>query len=141
MVRYIFFLLIFFGTVVFSQSSKTLLSLDITYEYDTGIPKTLTISGNPEQTPLWLGTSLYPYGVVDVLGQGIHKQIEIKKTPFKETIELGKNVYSGSFEIALYRKKIEREDCAEDSGCYWCKRNGFHLEELLEYKNGYLFWK
>jgi hypothetical protein len=140
-IRRSLFLLVFFGAVSFSQQKKSLLTLEITYEFDSGIPKTLTISGTPEQTPLWLGVSLYPYNVVDLLEYGTHKQIEIKKAQFKEAMELGKTFYSGSFEVALYGKKVEREDCWEKGGCYWCKKNGFHLEEPLEYKSGYLFWK
>ena len=71
-----------------------------------------------------------------MLVEGTHKQIETTGKQFSQTIEVGKNFYKGSFEVALWGKKVDKKDCTIEN-CYWCKKNGFHLDELLDYKTGY----
>ena len=134
-------LLAFFTLTAFAQQgNSTKFSLDVTYDFDTGIPKTIVVNGKTDKDKIWLGVSLYRYGAPDLLMQGTHKQIEITEENFSKSIEAGKLFYKGSFEIALWGKRIEKKDCTLED-CYWCNKNGFHLDELLDYKTGYLFWK
>jgi len=134
-------LAVFFTVTAFAQQgTSTKFSLDVTYDFDTGIPKTITVSGKTDKDKIWLGVSLYPNGATDLMKQGTHKQIELSTDKFSHFIDIGKTFYNGSFEIALWGTKVEQKDCTIEN-CFWCNKNGFHLDELLDYKTGYLFWK
>lgn len=133
----IFFVLFAFCNS-FSQEQKQF-NVNVTYDFDSGVPVSLTVHGKSE-TKGYLGISIYPAVVTDLLTEGKHFQIELKDKKFSEEIKLGEYFYNGSFEIAIWGKKVLKSEC-QLQDCYWCKTNGFHLDELLGYSSGFLFWK
>jgi hypothetical protein len=113
------------------------LKVEIIVNADNGWPTRIIVSGTNTQDQAWLGMSLYPYGVVDPVTGGRHSFLELKKGDFRHEIQVDMDLLGGSFEFAIWGKKVEKIDCTLDH-CYWCKKYGFHLENILIYKSGLL---
>lgn len=120
---------------VLAQEAR--LHVDIVVDADHGWPTKLVVSGNVPQNKAWLGISLYPYAVIDPLKDGDHTIIELPKGEFSKEIKVPRAFLGGSFEFGLWGKKVDKVDCTIDN-CFWCKKNGFHLENSLAYKSGLL---
>ena len=132
-------ILILISTLLFFGATNQTASLEcaLLVNTDNGIPIELQISGATEDD-VFLGVSMYPYGVVDLLAEGAHLMNSIGSGDFFEAVKIeDSNLIGGSFEVALWGKKVPKIDCTIDD-CYWCDKNGFHVEELLSYKTGYL---
>lgn len=113
------------------------LKVEVVINSDHGWPTRIVITGNSNQAKAWLGLSLYPYGVLDLVTGGRHSFIELKKGDIRHEIQVDTKMLGGSFEFALWGKKVDKVDCTLDY-CYWCKMNGFHVDEQLAYKSGLL---
>ena len=113
------------------------LKVDIIVNADNGWPTRIIVSGTNPQDKAWLGMSLYPYGVVDPVTGGRHSFLELKKGDFRHEIQVDMDLLGGSFEFAIWSKRVEKINCTLDH-CYWCKKYGFHLDSLLVYKSGLL---
>ena len=137
----IFLFLIF--TQVNAQETKsnnqtqngTTLTTEISFDYDSLVPTKLSFEIKSARKKVWLGVSLYPKTVTDALKDGEHQQIELTGETPNRVVKVGKKFVGGSFEAALYGKKVLRTECTIED-CYWCAKNGFHLDELLVYKAG-----
>lgn len=119
-----------------AQEEATL-HVDIVVNAEHGWPTKLVVSGTVPQTKAWLGVSLYPYAVIDPLEDGDHTILELPKGDFKREIKVASKFLGGSFEFGLWGKRVDKVDCTIDD-CYWCRTNGFHLENSLAYKSGLL---
>jgi len=112
--------------------------VNITFEYNDNIINKIIVRGTVSKTE-WLGISLYPKDVKDAIKDGHHITQEISPDSFQYELAIDdKQVkrYNSSYEIALWGKKIYQKDCTVKN-CYWCKTNGFHLDEFLFYQTGY----
>lgn len=114
------------------------LTTEIAFDYDTGIPTKLTFDVKSDRKKIWLGISLYPKEYADPFKEGEHFQVELNSDRSGRTVKLGKKYFGGYFEAAIWGKKVMRGDCTIPD-CYWCAKNGFHLDELLFYKTGPLW--
>lgn len=121
-------------TKIQSQNNSTL-TIEISYDYDSGVPTKLTFDAKSDRKKLWLGVSLYPKTFNDPLKEGEHFQIELNSDRTGKTVRVGPKFVGGSFEAALWGKKVPRADCSIPQ-CYWCAKNGFHLDDLLYYTSG-----
>jgi hypothetical protein len=119
-------------------NDSTVLSTEISFDYDSGVPTKLTFDVKSGTKKLWLGVSLYPRTFADPLKEGEHIQIELNGERANKTVKVGPKFSGGSFEAAIWGKKILKADCAIPE-CYWCSKNGFHLDDMLLYKSGFLF--
>jgi hypothetical protein len=118
-----------------SGQNNTTLIVKVCYDYDSGIPAKLSFDAKSDRKKLWLGVSLYTKGFSDPLKEGEHFQIELNSDRNDKSVNVGQKFLGGSFEAALWGKKVPRADCTIPN-CYWCARNGFHLDEMLLYKSG-----
>ncbi len=115
------------------------ISTEISFDYDTAVPKQLSFNVQSDRKKYWLGVSLYPAKFTDALKEGEHFQIEINEQRTSRAVKVGPRFRGGSFEAALWGKKVMKADCTIPS-CYWCAKNGFHLDEMLFYKSGSLVY-
>ncbi len=122
---------------VSAQEKKAEMKVEIVVNADTGWPEKINITGQVFVSNAWLGISLYPYGVVDPITGGRHSYVTLTKGRFSQEITVDNSLLGGSFEVAVWGKKVDKVDCTRDYD-YWCKKFGFHLEELLVYKSGLL---
>lgn len=113
------------------------LKVEVALSADSGWPTRILVSGTVSPDIAWLGQSFYSYGVTDPIKQGKHTITELKKGAFNRELLVDPKALDGSFEVALWGKKVLKEAC-RNKDCYWCKTNGFHLEDLLVYKSGLL---
>ncbi|MBI3194760.1 MAG: hypothetical protein HYZ34_09900, partial [Ignavibacteriae bacterium] len=113
----------------------TTLSTEVSFDYDSAIPTKLTFDVKSSKKKVWLGVSLYPATVKEALKDGDHQQLELNGETSDKVIKVGKKYSGGSFEAALWGKKVYKNECTIED-CYWCTKNGFHLDELLLYKSG-----
>ncbi|TAK67643.1 MAG: hypothetical protein EPO24_00275 [Bacteroidetes bacterium] len=138
----VFFLVFTIKTVYAQESSSTTQSKDIatfaieiSFDYDSGIPAKLSFDVKSSRKKVWLGVSLYPKTTNDYLREGEHQQIELNGETMDKVVKAGKKFAGGTFEAALWGKKVPSSECTIED-CYWCSKNGFHLDELLAYKAG-----
>ncbi len=142
MIRILLAGLLFLSIAGFIQASDTKsstadLKVEIVVSADSGWPTRLIVTGNNPQSVAWLGISFYPYGVADPVTGGRHSVIEVKKGDIRQEITIDPALLGGSFEFALWGTKIAKVDCRRDY-CYWCKMNGYHVDESLAYSSGLL---
>ncbi len=135
--RFFAWIIAVFVLVGFAAAEPAKLHVDIVVDADHGWPTKLVVSGNVPQSKAWLGISLYPYAVIDPINDGDHTIIELPKGEFKREIPVPSGFLGGSFEFGLWGKRVDKIDCTIDN-CYWCKKNGFHLDSSLAYKSGLL---
>jgi hypothetical protein len=133
-------LLIFVGSVYLQESKTsnqngTTLSTEVSFDYDSAVPTKLTFDVKSSKKKVYLGVSLYPATVKDALKDGEHQQLELNGETSDKVIKVGKKFVGGSFEAAVWGKKVYKNECTIED-CYWCGKNGFHLDELLVYKSG-----
>lgn len=120
-----------------SAQNKSTMTVDIVVNADYGWPTKIIIYGTAEDDDLYLGMSLYPYNITDALTGGRHSHRELNKGPFYHEIDVDQPLLGGSFEFAIWGKKVDKVDCTLDY-CYWCKSKGFHFDDLRVYKSGLL---
>lgn len=116
---------------------KYYLQVDIVVNAETGWPTRLIITGKVDQPVAWMGMSFYPYGVQDPITGGNHSFLELKEGVFQHEILVDPKFLGGSFEVGLWRKKVDKVDSTLDYD-YWDKMYGFHVEDLFVYKSGLL---
>ncbi len=136
----VFFLLTFVIAQEKSGSSaqtEATLNTEISFDYDSGIPTKLSFDVRTARKKVWLGVSYYPASFKDALREGEHQQIELNGETWGKVVKIGKKFSGGTFEAAIWGKKVMKSDCTIED-CYWCSKNGFHLDELLAYKSGAL---
>ncbi|KPL07447.1 hypothetical protein AMJ86_04490 [bacterium SM23_57] len=133
--------IIILATLCFSASmiaqEQSELKVEVIVNADNGWPTRIVVTGYSHQENAWLGMSLYRYAVTDPVSGGRHSFMELKRGTFRHEIQVDDELLGGSFEFAIWGKKVDKLDCTLDY-CYWCKKYGFHLDELLVYKSGLL---
>ena len=122
--------------VVLAQPASEL-KVEVVVNADNGWPTKIIVTGSSALDKAWLGMSLYPYGVKDPITGGRHSFMDLTKGPFRHEIQVDTDLLGGSFEFAIWGKKVDKVDCTLDN-CYWCKMYGFHLDDLQVYKSGLL---
>ena len=133
---HIIFVIILLFNILTAQSQSTM-KADIIINADHGWPTKILLNGNSDLDEAWLGISLYPYGTLDVNTGGRHSNMVLQKGQFSQEINVDKPLLGGSFEFAIWSKKVDKVDCTLDY-CYWCKAIGFHFEDIVLYKSGLL---
>lgn len=96
----------------------------------------LLVSGVAPSQGAYLGRSIYPYGITDKCTQGFHTAVFVRGSFVQRFAFPISRARGGSFEVALWSKRIEPSQCTLKSDP-WCKRNGFHLEGMLVYRGGW----
>ncbi len=134
--RYKFLVLLLFLAFFYTQDSSTM-SAEIIINADHGWPTRISIFGECNNKVAWLGISLYPFNTVDATTGGRHSNSEIGNGHFSQEIQIDKDLLGGSFEVALWKTKVDKIDCTLEY-CHWCKMNGYHFDDLLVYKSGLL---
>jgi hypothetical protein len=124
-------------SIVVSAQQKSELKVEVVVNADNGWPTKIIVTGNSALDKAWLGMSLYPYGVKDPITGGRHSFMDLSKGPFRHEIQVDTELLGGSFEFAIWGKKVDKVDCTLEN-CYWCKMYGFHLDDLQVYKSGLL---
>ncbi len=127
---------LFLSVIVMAQD-KSNMNVEIILNADHGWPTKIVLNGQSNLEEAWLGISLYPYGTLDVNTGGRHSNISLNNGPFSQEINVDQPLLGGSFEFAIWSKKVDKVDCTLDY-CYWCKANGFHFEDIVLYKSGLL---
>lgn len=128
-------LLIFISSL--TAQNNAVMNVDIILNADYGWPTNIIVNGTTPDDNTFLGISLYPYNITDANTGGRHSSMELKMGPFHHEINVDQPLLGGSFEFAVWGKKVDKVDCILDY-CYWCKSNGFHFDNLLVYKSGLL---
>jgi len=123
-------------SALFGQDVSTM-NVDVVLNADHGWPTKIVLNGQSHLKEAWLGISLYPYGTLDVNTGGRHSNVTLNKGSFSQEINVDQPLLGGSFEFAIWSKKVDKVDCTLDY-CYWCKANGFHFEDIVLYKSGLL---
>lgn len=131
----IFFVYVFIA-LTFSASQLGYVEVFVVKNLVTGKPLGLVVYGETKQK-LYMGISYYPYNTKDVVNQGTHKLYQLGVGEFINSFKIDKKFLGGSFEVALWQKKVLRKFC-KIKNCKWCKRNGYHMEGLIAYKSGYI---
>ncbi len=117
----------------------TTMTTEISFDYDSNVPTKLSFDVKSSKKKVWLGVSLYPASVKDYMKEGEHQQLELNGDASDKVVKAGKKFAGGTFEAALWGKKVYKNECTIED-CYWCGKNGFHLDELLVYKSGTLVY-
>ena len=114
-------------------------SVTVVFNYNSeGIPESIVVEGVAKENR-WLGVSFYPTTFTDALKEGYHMVREIMAGNFREEFKMDNHLlehYSSSYEIALWKNKVEKANCKIEN-CHWCNMRGYHLEGLLFYQSGY----
>ncbi|MCX7835187.1 MAG: hypothetical protein N2450_03835 [bacterium] len=118
--------------------SQTLLTVGLEYN-EQGKPIHLVISGKISSPfERYVGISIYPEGITDVLKEGIHSYRTVKPNKeFLEKIPL-QQITLGSYEVSLWEKKVPK-NLAQDQDNFFVKLWGFHFEGQLSYQYGSIF--
>ncbi|MBI3270022.1 MAG: hypothetical protein HYZ53_13430 [Planctomycetes bacterium] len=113
--------------------------LQATVERDkaTGRPTRLVVTGDAPAS-VWLGRSLYPKSMSNPAKDGDHALVPVGRGPFLESFPVGTSFQGGSFEVALWRRKVDKRDCRTPGGCPTCRAVGYHVEGQLGYRAGKL---
>lgn len=96
----------------------------------------LTVTTDTAEFGPWLGVSLYPprQGKEKVVGKNM--AFPVKEGKWIKEIPIDPRYRNGTFEIAIWGKRIPKEECAKDD--LFCQRNGFRLENMYSYAWGLL---
>lgn len=97
-----------------------------------GFDATVKVTGTANG-PAYLGMSAYP---ASKSGKAYHQVRYLSSGTFQQTFALTSSYKGGSYEVALWNKKVERSRCTTSGGCSWCKLNGFHMEGMRSYSSG-----
>ncbi len=85
---------------------------------------------------LFLGVSLYPPSVVNTLDQGKHFSFPVRQGVFSKEFEIDQDFEGGSFEAALWRNKLRKNDCPPDDVI--CQKLGYKHTGMVGYIWGIL---
>ena len=96
----------------------------------------LTVTTETADFGPWLGVSLYPPQKSGEKADGRHLAFPIKQGKWIKEIPVEPQYKNGTFEIAIWGKRIPKEKCAEDDA--FCQEHGFRLEGMYSYAWGYL---
>ncbi|MDQ7822856.1 MAG: hypothetical protein RDV48_08695 [Candidatus Eremiobacteraeota bacterium] len=96
----------------------------------------VTVSGEANNGGAYLGSSFYPKDYKDIFAEGSHDCRQVSGA-FKEVYTVPRKFREGKYEIALWKKKIQRSACT-NKACIWCQNLGYHLWWLLFSKSGKL---
>ena len=96
--------------------------------FDASVQVTGTANG-----PAYLGFSAYPAGKN---GKAYHQVRYLSAGTFQQTFTMSSSYKGGTYEVALWNKKVDRNSCSTSGGCSWCKLNGFHMDGMRKYSSG-----
>ena len=141
-----FILVVFLGATIWLLPAMALAQSQFTsgLEYDTkGKPTAVVVNfRNNEIYEMYIGISIYPAGITDVLLQGVHLnetvqpgQSFIKKYFLKDANN--NDITGGTYETALWGKKIPRKE-ATDPNNFFCKKWGFCFVQQKSYTTGWI---
>ncbi|MGH2568499.1 MAG: hypothetical protein ACRDGA_09185 [Bacteroidota bacterium] len=85
---------------------------------------------------LFLGVSIYPPNVVNLLDEGIHFSIPVKQGIFVREFEIEPVFENGTFEAALWTGKLTKDQCPPDDAI--CQKLGYKHTGMASYVWGYL---
>ncbi|MEW5693748.1 MAG: hypothetical protein AB1765_10685 [Candidatus Hydrogenedentota bacterium] len=97
----------------------------------------LVISAETDKDGYYVGYSLYTATYADPTKDLKSDLIKVENKKINKTITIPENFNNGSYEVALWGKKVEKKDCT-NPGCQYCSTYGYHLENQLDYKYGQL---
>ena len=95
-----------------------------------GRDRTVHVTGTLERGA-WLGLSAYPKQ-----GAGYHSVRQVGGGQLREDFYLSGRYAGGTFEVAVWERKVSRSSCKTKGGCSWCHLNGFHMEGMRSYSSG-----
>ena len=122
--------------------AQTLIQAGLEYDLK-GNPTHLVVTcKNNETMEVYIGASIYKHGITDPLVQGVHANAAVgagesvtKKYALKDTE--GDAILSGTYEVALWGKKIPKEQAA-DPNYYFVKKWGFVFDQQKAYLSGWV---
>ncbi len=132
-----YFLTVLIAFQFVSSQEPATLTAEIVVNADTGWPVKIIIRGYSPFEKIWMGLSLYPYATASPETDGKHTTMQLSEGEIYHEISVDSSFLDGSFEAALWGKKVNKVDCTLEY-CYWCKVNGYHLDDLQAYKSGLL---
>ena len=103
---------------------------EVTIEHDpTGRPTRIVVSGEATGN-FYLGRSLYPKGITNALREGAHETVAIAKGPIQESWEISTAMQGGTYEVALWKRKVDKSKCLAPGGCSVCRQLDAAIEHL-----------
>lgn len=96
----------------------------------------VSVQGTGPAGGAWVGCSLYPKGVRDLINQGSHTAAHVAST-FSQAWKVPAGFEGGTYEVVLWTRRVPKSQCKLHNDP-WCRRNGFHMEGMLVYRTGYL---
>ncbi|MDA8164955.1 MAG: hypothetical protein M0017_07990 [Desulfobacteraceae bacterium] len=96
----------------------------------------LTVTTETAEFGPWLGVTLYPpqEGKEKVIGTNM--AFPVKEGKWIKEIAVAPRYRNGTFEIAIWGRRIPKEECAKDD--LFCQQNGFRLQGMHSYAWGQL---
>ncbi|MCB0259099.1 MAG: hypothetical protein KDH97_03840 [Calditrichaeota bacterium] len=123
-----------FGNGAAAQTDQIGFSYEITK--NGGNTLKLTLTAHVSGKDMWLGVSLYPPNVTNTLEEGKHLSFSIKQGVTVKEIVVDPEYLNGTFEAAVWLRKLEKKDCAEDDAV--CNKLGYKLDGMTAYIWAYL---
>ncbi|MDQ7779026.1 MAG: hypothetical protein RDV41_04880 [Planctomycetota bacterium] len=87
----------------------------------------LTLTGEIIGSSAWIGLSLYPPGCADPIKDAEHFAFFMKEGKIDKTITVPDKTAGGSFEAALWSKRVRKSECPYPD-CPYCALLGYHME-------------
>lgn len=126
--------ILFVSLDLFAQADKVGFSYEITKNGASGL--TLILKSNVSGENMWMGLSLYPANVKNTLEEGQHFAFPLKKGLYVREIHVEPELVNGTFEAALWTRRISKEDCPREDVA--CQKLGYKLEGMTAYIWAYL---
>lgn len=96
----------------------------------------LEITADIPSSGMFLGVTFYPPNVKNTAKEGVVKIFSLKKGRSVQDITIEPRMKNGSFEAAVWTKKISANECLSTDS--YCKSLGYKLIEMRAYIWGYL---
>ncbi len=115
-------------------------TLTVSYQTDDhGKPTMLTVEGSCNANA-YMVVSWYPKGWNSKrwLYEGTHTWYPVGPGTFAKGFPIDPQFLGGAYEVSLWAKKVEKDQCTVPGGCEVCRLLGHHMEGQLAYKTAYI---
>lgn len=115
-------------------------TLTVSYQTDNNGKPTVLAAEGACNDKAYMVVSWYPraWNSKRWLYEGTHQYYQVGPGTFAKNFPIDTQFLGGAYEVSLWAKKVEKDQCKVPGGCEVCQQLGHHMEGQLAYKTAYI---